>query len=503
MKRDIRWYDFITINIFFLGLTALSQTMVPLILPLLVQQFVGELQKGTYLGTLRLWSLMVALLVQALSGMLSDRCTLRWGRRRPFVFVGTISALVLLVAVGFTSEMDGMAGYWVLFSVTTLLQGAANVAHGGVQGLIPDIVPQEMHGRFSGIKALLEVPLPVILVSFTIAPPISQGNMWGGIFVLMGILVVTMAITMLVPERPLPPPKTPLDWQPFLRLLLMTGIFTGIILGMGELISLTARFLIEQGIDDPPRQILAMGGVGLIAMVTAVVGGVSAGVRISLNREQRRRIPSFPWWVINRLAFLVGSFNLAGFAVYFLQARLGYTRETAAEPASQLMLFVGIFILLSALISGWLTDHFGRKRIAGLSGLLATLGISIMLAAPNLMWIYIGGSIVGIATGMFYSANWALGTSLVPKEEAGRYLGVSNLAGAGAGAVGAYIGGPIADFFTAQAPEWPGLGYLLIFVLYAILFLLSVAVLLKVEEPVVDEDEKDNSEAKTMGSGEF
>ena len=486
MKRDIRWYDYVTINIFFLGLTALSQTMVPLILPLLVQEFVGELQKGAYLGTLRLWSLMVALLVQALSGMLSDRCTLRWGRRRPFVFVGTISAILLVVAVGFTSEMDGMAGYWILFIVTTLLQGAANVAHGGVQGLIPDIVPKEKHGRFSGVKALLEVPVPVILVSFTIAPFISRGNMWGGLFVLMGILAITMAITMLTPEQQLPPPKTPLNWMPFLRLLLMTGIFTGIILGMGELISLTARFIDAQGIDNLRTQLVVMGGAGLIAMGAAVVGGVTAGVRISLNREATARVPSFRWWVINRLAFLVGAFNLAGFAVYFLQARLGYTRETAAEPASRMMMFVGVFILISALISGWLTDRFGRKRIAGLSGLLATLGILVMLAAPNLAWIYIGGSIVGMGTGMFYSANWALGTSLVPQEEAGRYLGVSNLAGAGAGAVGAYIGGPIADFFTVNAPQWPGLGYLLIFALYAILFMLSVAVLLKVEEPAVN-----------------
>lgn len=483
MKQVIRWYDYVTINIFFLGLTALSQTMVPLVLPLLVQQFVGDLQKGAALGALRLWSLMVALLVQALSGMLSDRSTSRWGRRRPFVFIGTVSAILLVVAVGATSEMEGIAGYWILFIVTTLLQGAANVAHGGVQGLIPDIVPREMHGRFSGIKALLEVPVPVILVSFTIAPFISRGNMWGGIFVLIGILVITMAITMLVPERPLPPPKTPLNWQPFLRLLLMTGVFTGIILGMGELISLTARFIDAQGIDNLRHQLLAMGGVGLIAMGTAVVGGVTAGVRISLNREQRQRVPSFRWWVINRLAFLVGAFNLAGFAVYFLQARLGFTRETAAEPASRMMMFVGVFILISALVSGWLTDRLGRKRIAGLSGLLATLGILVMLFAHNLIWIYIGGSIVGMGTGMFYSANWALGTSLVPKEEAGRYLGISNLAGAGAGAVGAYIGGPIADFFTAHAPEWPGLGYLLIFALYAVLFILSVAVLLKVDEP--------------------
>ena len=82
--------------------------------------------------------------------------------------------------------------------------------------------------------------------------------------------------------------------------------------------------------------------------------------------------------------------------------------------------------------------------------------------------------------GFFYSANWALGVGLVPQAEAGRFLGISNLAGAGAGAVGAYIGGPIADFFTANVPETPGLGYVVVFTIYALLFLLSLVPLARI-----------------------
>jgi MFS family permease len=79
--------------------------------------------------------------------------------------------------------------------------------------------------------------------------------------------------------------------------------------------------------------------------------------------------------------------------------------------------------------------------------------------------------------------NWALGTELVPKEQAGRYLGLSNLAGAGAGAVGAYIGGPIADLISVRVPEFPGIGYLVLFLIYAILFLVSVAALKGIRKP--------------------
>jgi MFS family permease len=66
--------------------------------------------------------------------------------------------------------------------------------------------------------------------------------------------------------------------------------------------------------------------------------------------------------------------------------------------------------------------------------------------------------------------------------EAGRYLGISNLAGAGAGAVGAYIGGPIADYFTRRMPATPEIGYVLLFAIYGMMFLLSVAALARVRE---------------------
>jgi len=111
MKRSIRWHDFLTINIYWFALTTRSQVLSPLIIPLLVQQFVGEGAKGTYVGIIRLWSLMVAVLVQALMGLLSDRSTHRWGRRRPFILIGTLAELVIFAAIGLSAGLEGMTGY--------------------------------------------------------------------------------------------------------------------------------------------------------------------------------------------------------------------------------------------------------------------------------------------------------------------------------------------------------------------------------------------------------
>ncbi len=471
MIRPTRWYDYISINIFYMGLATLSQTG-GLLFPLLVQQFVGEELKGSYLGSLRLWTLMVALLTQALMGMLSDRSRLRWGRRRPFIFTGTILDLVFITLIGFSAGLQGMSGFSFLFVIAILIQISSNVAQSAQQGLIPDLVPEKQRGRFSGIKAVLELPIPLILISFTVARQISAGHTWIAVFVAMGVLTVTMLITMLVPERRLKgiPPR--LDWAPILRLALMTGLFTTIILVTGAAVNLIGRALARVG--STTALLAAMGLAGLIAMLIAVGLGVWVSVRLSIGAESARRFPSFTWWVINRLAFLVGAVNLATFAVYYLQARLGYVHEKAAGPASILILIVGVFILVTAIPSGWLADYFGAKPLVTASGLIAALGTLIALLFPSLTMIYAGGMLIGIGTGLFYTANWALGTALVPRGEAGRYLGISNLAGAGAGAIGAYIGGPIADYFTAHVPQSPGLGYLLLFSIYGLLFILSV-----------------------------
>jgi MFS family permease len=132
--------------------------------------------------------------------------------------------------------------------------------------------------------------------------------------------------------------------------------------------------------------------------------------------------------------------------VFFLQEKFPeFQAEKAAGPAARIIMFVGIFILITAIPSGWLSDRFGKKPLIVVSGILAVLGTTIVVLAPDMNLLFIGACMIGAGVGFFYSANWALGTEIVPIDKAGQFFGVANLAGAGAGAVGAYIGGPIAD----------------------------------------------------------
>lgn len=468
MNKVIRWYHYITYNIYWFALTARSQVLTPLIIPLLIQRFVGEAAKGELLGNMRLWSLMVAVLFQALMGLLSDQSTSKYGRRRPFIVVGTIGEILIYILIGFTAGMDGMTGYWFLFLLYTLSMMTANTAHAALQGIIPDLVPEEKRGRFSGFKALFELPLPLIFVSFVIGKMVSAGNIWAALITLIVILIVCMLITLTIKEEPLKSEKTKIDWNPIIRLFLMTAAFTVIILSSGFFVRQIMNFILQKNTSFGYLLVMA---IGLLGMVVAIGIGVWSSIYISIGQKIQEH-QNFTWWVVNRLAFLAGSTNLAGFLVYFLQERfIELQGEKAAGPAASITMFIGIFILLSALPSGWLTDRFGTKKIILISAILTTLGTALVLLSPSISWMYAAGCLVGAGIGFFYASNWALGTEIVPKDQAGKFLGISNLAGAGAGAVGAYIGGPIAD----------QIGYTNLMTIYVVLFLFSILALAKIK----------------------
>jgi MFS family permease len=470
MEKNLRWFDYITMNSHWFGLTTRNNVLTTLTVPLLVQQFVGEANKGAALGNLRLWALMAALLIQALFGLISDRSKSKFGRRRPFIVIGILLEITIILFIGAAAQLEGSAGYSVLFVLYILSMVGSNIAHAAAQGFIPDLVPNHKKGLASGIKAMMELPLPLIFTAFLLSGMIESGNIWGGLASLAGVLVITTTASMFVPEKPLTIKLPEINWKPFIRLIIMTGIFTFFILGSGWGVNKLLGLF-----QNVPEQfsLLTSGIGGLLGMVVAVFLGVITSLKIGLGEEFSRH-KAFRWWVINRLAFLVAATNLANFMVFFLQEKFpSLSGSQAAGPTTKIIMFVGIFIMVFALPSGWLADKIGKRILCALASFIFAAGVLIVIFSPETTGIiFVGASIAGAGLGLFNSANWALGTKLVPVNRAGQFLGLSNLAGAGAGAIGAYIGGPIADFQ----------GYFLVMVIFVCMAIISTFALLGINE---------------------
>jgi MFS family permease len=468
-KKHLPWMGLIAINLFWLGLNLRNNAVGTIFLPYLVDGFVGEGMRNSALGGLRTAGLVIAMLAQPAMGLLSDRSRSRLGRRRPFLLVGVLLDLIFLGWIALAGNI------WSLAAAVLFIQFSSNVSHGPLQALIPDLVPEEQRGRASGIKAIFEL-LPVVLLGLTIAPLVGAGQFtWAVIATGGGLLFILFLTLVTVRETPLTARvTTPL--RP--ALLGVVGMLAGLALGgvaglaggallggLAGLLALSIGFIGSAWVTG-----LTVGGIS--AMVIAVLAGVWSGVRATLGRLPPNQ-GGFMWWVVNRLMFLAAITSIQGFAPFFLMYAFGVNAERGAAMTGQLMTVVGIFTLVSALPAGWLSDRMGHKRLLVFSGLLGAAGTAVVLTTvwlPDMGAIYLGGSILGLGTGLFVTVNWSLGTHLVPPAEAGRYLGVSNLAGAGAGMIGSGIGGILADLLNASLP---GLGYFVIFSGYLLLFLFS------------------------------
>ena len=130
IDRRLHWYDLFLLSIYFLGLVTVGQTN-GLVFPLLVQDDIGPAQQASYLGTLRLGMLMVALLTQAIWGLLSDHTYSRWGRRKPYILFSGLTGLVLLLAIIPAANINGTAGFWVLFAIVLALATVLNAGQAG------------------------------------------------------------------------------------------------------------------------------------------------------------------------------------------------------------------------------------------------------------------------------------------------------------------------------------------------------------------------------------
>jgi len=393
----------VTMNVYWFGLAFMWNALHPIVLPALLLRFVPEALKNTYLGAMTFVGLIVALVVQPVSGAWSDRTRSRWGRRRPWMVGGTLASLVCLAI------MSGAPQFWALALGYVLLQFFSNVAHGPAQGLIPDLVPAERHGLASGYKNLFD----------------------------MGGLVVT---------------------------------------------SLVAGQLMDS--DNPTLAFALMAGVlGVCAAVTIITtrekpneGPATVATKAISLRTDLGRYPAYAEMLVSRFLILLGIYVVQSFAQYYIRDWLGIAN--AATVTGNLMAAIGVAITVLVFPAGWLSDKIGRWSLNIIAGIMAAVGIALLVFARSVDAVYAFGAIIGMATGVFVSVNWALATDLIPHDEGGKFLGFTNFATAGAGAI-SRLGGPLIDGINAM---WPGsfAGYPVTFGLAAVATLVGALLLVRV-----------------------
>ena len=381
-----------TLNMYWYGLSFLWNTIHPLVLPAILLKYVPETSKNTYLGLLTFLGLILAMLIQPIAGAGSDHFSSRWGKRKPFIALGTLLDVLVLIGIAYSRSLVG------IFIGYIALQISSNIAHGPMQGLIPDLVPDQQKGLASGIKNFMDV-FGLITASLLAGKLFAPDN--------TNFLPIFLAV---------------------IAFLLITALIT------------------------------------LFTTNEAVCKGEQRAARESFSIRQVFTVDlkahrAFGNLILSRFIFLLGVYGIQTFAQYYIIDVMAV--ENAVQATGEMMAAIAVALIVCALISGWLTDKVGPLKLMNLSMVITALGGVGLFFVRDMQTLTLLAGVIGGGMGFYLTTNWTLAVRLAPPDQAGKFMGLTNIATAGASAIGR-LEGPLIDFANRIQPGM-FLGYKLMF----------------------------------------
>jgi len=381
-----------------LGLGMATNTLDPALLSLKVAELAPE-NRNTALGLIAAAGLLVATLTQPIIGALSDRTKAPLGRRVPYMIVGTLLAVAFLFVVALAPSIG------VLLLGVLVYQFGANTAQAPWQALLPDQLPASLRGAASGLKSLFEI-LGFILGRRFAGYMVAQGTPQSAVLAAAVVLIVTMVLT-----------------------------------------SLAARY--RSGKLSPeadgPDGLSSHNSSGDASHEGLSENAPEASLGFSAFLKRSNWPRGFGWWFVNRTLFWAAIIALNSFVIFYMEDVVGMTFSEASRLFGDLSVVLGVSLLIITIPAGRLSDRLGRRPIILAACLVAVAGNLLLLFARTRPVLILGGAALGMATGVFLSASWALATDLVPRGLAARYLGIANIATAGGSFLARLAGGALID----------------------------------------------------------
>jgi MFS family permease len=366
------------LSIYWFGINAIWGAVDGVILQERVPDLVAAGTGGTALAILKVLAVAMAIVIQPTVGTISDYTMSRWGRRKPYIFIGATLDVVFLVAIALSQS------FLAVLVFVVLLQFSSNFAQGPFQGYIPDLVPAAQVGVASALVGVMSV----------------LGVVGGQSLAALGYL------------------SEPPDFT-----------IPTIAVGVVEFLTMLGTVLfVREG-----RQARDRAGRSWPSIAAEAWG-------TDIFKEH-----SFLWLVASRLLFLTGVALIYNLNVLYLERSLELTDSEKGIWIPVTSVVIGLAIIITAYPAAKLSDRFGRKPVIYAACGLGAIGMATLTLSPTVYVAEIGILCVAVGAGAFLAVDWALMTDIIPKASSGRYMGMSNVATASAGALALVIGGPIID----------------------------------------------------------
>jgi MFS family permease len=430
--RKVRSAEHLAISAYWFATNFLWGALLVLMLPNEVKKL-APAYNANAIGLLTGLSAVVALVVPLIVGALSDRCTSRWGRRRPYIVVGVLVNLVGLAMMAGAYEsatpvpsIGADPGYWavvrlllshssfLLFLLSYIVvQLGNNIASAAYSGVIPDLIAEDQRGAASGYMALM-TQAGTLFGAVVIG--MLLGNQSETIkYLVLGVALASIAMITVVGTREQPLQERPpaMDWLEYIKSLWI----------------------------DP------------------------------------RKYPDFAWVWITRALVMLGFYSVVPYINYYLRDVVHIADTDKYAP-----ILMGVILLtssVSGIYGGILSDRIGRKKVVYIANcMIAAMALSFIFCT-NFVEVMIAGCLFGLGFGAYTSVDWALGTDVLPtRTNAAKEMAVWHISmtfpQSIAGLIAAYLlslGGKAAsNVGGTEVAHYTRTGYAYVFILCAICF---------------------------------
>ena len=191
----------------FLSISAFWQMYDNLVPKILTETFgIGE----SFSGMIMAADNVLALFLLPLFGGLSDRCTSKLGRRRPFILCGTLAAVTLMMALPLlTDSYHAAPALWktVCFVLTLgLLLVTMGTYRSPAVALMPDVTPKPLRSKANAIINLMGTTggiLYLLVTTFLYKTTAETYVSYLPLFLIVGgIMLVSLAVVMFCVNEP-------------------------------------------------------------------------------------------------------------------------------------------------------------------------------------------------------------------------------------------------------------------------------------------------------------
>lgn len=436
--RPLSVFEQVNLNVFWIANNFHWQALLAVVIPSMVARLLNPANKSINLTIVVTAGTLVAVVVNPLVGAISDYATYRMGRRRPFMIIGTILNVIVLLLFAFSPYW--FSGGVLLFTFALLfllLQFSNNVANSPWSAIIADKVPHNQRGLasgFNGLFTLLGTIIGSLLAGSILGGAVADNNLMVYRTAIVQVFVVIATVQLFfvaytvftVKETPLP--------------LAQHATFNG-------------RAFLKKFFFKPAHY------------------------------------PDLSWVLLARFLVMMGIWSVYYFLTYYFNDVLGGAGVKTiiyGTPFTGEQFNGGIFqpaVLLLALptslLAGWASDRWGRKKLVYLSGAMMTIVCVIFILFQNQWGALIAGAFFGVGYGAYTSVDWALTTDVLPPtDEAGKFMGIWSAVGILPQVVGITIGGIILQLLQS-IPNHSG--YTSLFGLTVVYLILGTVVIRQVK----------------------